>query len=179
MSDKQKTHIKIGAFEFDAEGDKATVDEHLREFKALVEKALTAPASPNKLLAPVMQDTVVEPPARPDTTETAVDPALNRIFKRDKNIVSLLIRPKTKAFAADSLLILLFGFHQILKQTEVLGGHLKIAARQSGIQLDRVDRVLEHHTALVDKGGARKGARYRLNNPGIEKAKEIMKLMQT
>jgi hypothetical protein len=171
-----KTRMKLGDFEFEAEGDKASVDDQLSRFEALIEKVIAGGAVSAKPVPPIIPAATVKPPIEKDAPPQ-LEGLTGRIFKIDGNILSLRVLPKTKAYAADSLLVLLQGYHEIIGKQEVLAGDLLKAGKQSGLQLDRVDRVLEPHSALYDAGGARKGRRYRLNNTGIVKAKEIMDLM--
>lgn len=82
--------------------------------------------------------------------------------------------PKGQQKLADGLLLLLYGFRKLKQQEMVLSLDLMKAARQSGIQLPRLDRTLAKHKELVVEGGAGKGKRYGLNNLGITRAEEIM-----
>jgi len=70
--------------------------------------------------------------------------------------------------------VLLYGYDRIKDQHSVTGGTLKKAARQSGIQLDRVDRLIEPYGPLVNIAGFKKGRRYGLNNQGIRKAEDLL-----
>ena len=78
---------------------------------------------------------------------------------------------------SDALLLLLYGYAQLRNQDQVLGTQLLRAAKQSGLNLERVDRALSKHESLLLKGGARKGTKYSLNNQGRTRAVEIMKAM--
>lgn len=170
-----KVKIKVGPYEFEAEGDKEAVEAQLAQFMELINKA---PATaPLKLPAAATQK-----PEHPEVDpEIHQDPkladAVILCFRDENGLISLNMLPKTKAFAADSLLLLLYGYRVLKHQNQVLGGHLLKAGKQSGLQIDRVDRVLEAHGEFILKGGARKGARYTLNNRGIEKAKDILMKM--
>lgn len=168
MDDKHHVRMKIGAHEFEAEGEKSAVEDQLRRWLEIIGNIPAATQPPeDKQKAPVLP-----------LQEAEVDQALlARVFKDERDMLSLRILPKTKSYAADSLLLLLFGYQTLKQETEVLGLRLMKAGKQSGLQIDRVDRVLSLYGQYFNKGGARKGARYSLNNRGIEKAKELMNTM--
>lgn len=165
---QHRVRVKIGSHEFEAEGDKATVEEQLRRFFELVDKS-PAPAQTT--------ETLQKPPVLPSGEAGTDSEVLSRVFKDERGIVSLRVLPKTKSYVADSLLLLLYGYRALKQENEVLGGHLMKAGKQSGLQIDRVDRVLSLYGEYYNRGGTRKGARYGLNNRGIEKAKELMNTM--
>jgi hypothetical protein len=100
---------------------------------------------------------------------------LTRIFAVDTDgQVSLRILPRTPDRDADALIVLLYGFRRISNQMDVLVGKLGKSARQSGIQIERIDYAIAPNVELITKGGARVGARYGLNNRGLAKAEEMI-----
>lgn len=171
MTEPYKVTIKIGDAEFSAEGDKATVDAQYKAFLGV----LSAGAAVSRAAAPA-------PPAdTPDDAKHASNPAddskLAKAFVEAKNSVSMNILPQTQSKAADTLLLLLYGYLTLKNQDMVLGSQLIEAARQSGVTLDRVDRTITKHQTLLRRSGQRKGAKYGLNNQGVIKAKEMLTAM--
>lgn len=170
-----KVRIKIGANEFEAEGDKATVEEQARQFFALMAAAPAAPVSPAGGAASQ------QPPSDPGANNLGVaasQAAMDGAFQVEGDLISLRVLPKSQSYAADTLLMLLYGHKVMRDEGEVLGGKLMKEARQSGLKIDRVDRVIDLHSEFIIKGGARKGARYGLNNRGIAKAKEMLEKLR-
>jgi hypothetical protein len=103
---------------------------------------------------------------------------LQRAFRIEGEQVSLRVLPPTNGSRdADALVLLLYGYLRINNQQDVSADALMAAARQSGIQRDRIDRTVP--SEFVNRGGARKGVRYSLNNRGIIKAEELLESMFT
>ena len=48
------------------------------------------------------------------------------------------------------------------------------AVRQSGVQLPRLDRTIQHYHQLIISGGFKKGKRYGLNNQGLLRAHKLV-----
>jgi hypothetical protein len=171
MTEPYKVTIKIGDAEFSAEGDKATVDAQFQAFLT----ALAAVGAVSKGPAPTpAQETPGEAQA---DNPSLNDDQLTKAFIDGKDSVSMNILPQSQSKAADTLLLLLYGYLHLKDQDMVLGGDLIEAARQSGITLDRVDRTIAKHSSLLRRSGQRKGAKYGLNNQGIIKAKEMLTAM--
>jgi hypothetical protein len=171
MADEQRYRLKTklpNGSEFEAEGSEAIV-------QALFEKFLEASQS-----ASTSAKTPVSPGARtsdPDGTgdNDAKSAIMRRVFAEDQaGDISLLALPQTEARDADTLLMLLYGYQVLKGQQTVTVGALKQAAQKSGVQLERLDRVLAPYSAWVTKSGLKKGGRYGLNNQGIKKAEELV-----
>ena len=82
-------------------------------------------------------------------------------------------RTTTTANEKQALFLILFGNLILKDKSELMAGDLLRAAKQSGISLKRIDATLERYDVLVQKGGARRGSRYALTNPGVEHAEEV------
>lgn len=168
-----KIHIRIGDAEFTAEGAQEAVSEQFARFIEVLSKAPTAPAVPS---GPAARYKVSETPPADDNHVVVGDDVLHRVYSRDEQFgVLLKILPKTERAQADALLLLLHGFAELMNQRDVLGGTLIRAARQSGVQIERVDTVLEFYDSLTTKAGFKRGRKYGLNLRGTEKAREILK----
>ncbi len=169
MPTPYKLHIKLGDAEFTAEGSEDAVREQFESFKALITGRSSAGGSSRKL-----DDSGTLDPPGPVPREK-----LLRLFSvtEDKAAVSLRILPRTENREnrdADALLLLLYGFRALAEITEVLSGRLMNAATVSGLQLERIDRVILTHRQYITEGGARRGKTYGLNNQGINRAVELI-----
>lgn len=182
-----RVRVNLGNAEFDAEGDKDTVMEQYRLFLDAVRAAPPAPA-PAESSPPPAAPAASERPLNSELLGlTRDDPSVSngpsdaltadlmaRIFSTDRGVVSLRLLPQGRQRDADAILMLLYGYAKLQGETHVLGTALMKAARQSGILIDRIDRVIAQHNGLFIRGGARKGARYALNNQGEARAKAMI-----
>lgn len=162
-----KLQIKIGESEFNAEGPEATVRDAYEKFIS----AVTG-------LMPV-RERRAEPSRIHDgpNSETSPPPAslIQRVFQNDKEVVSLrLLPPDSTHRIADAVLLILYGFRVLQSLQDVPVTKLLAALRQSGISVDRLDRVIGAHSSLVIKGGSQKGGRYALNNQGVARAESLL-----
>lgn len=177
-STSTKLKMKVGEFEFEAEGPAEAVAEQFKFWKQMISEggaqftAVQGAKTPAKG-ADVGATGVTEPAAAKGSNR-----ALQNLFdvNHKTGIVSLHVRPRGDTANADSIVLLLYGFKELLGQEYVLVTKLAPAVRKSGLPIVRVDRLLEGHLrdGLVQKGGARKGGKYSLSNTGIAKAKEIV-----
>ena len=173
MADTHKMRVKIGDAEFEAEGSEEAVKAQFASFLDILK---AAPARQK----PADKKPVDGNGAQADALDVLTPPGtdlLARVFQNDNDLVSLRLLPRTPNAASDTLLLLLYGYVHLKNEAMVLGTHLIKAAHQSGVKLDRIDRVIAKHDDLLLKGGARKGTKYGLNNRGKEKAKELMQKM--
>jgi hypothetical protein len=101
---------------------------------------------------------------------------MNRAFiNHAKNGISLRVLPQSPERDAETLLMLLYGFRVLKQQEYATAFQLMDAAKQSGLQLDRIDRTLARVNQYVLRGGARRGTRYGLTNPGILHAEALLR----
>jgi hypothetical protein len=169
MTGPHKVRIKIGDAEFEAEGSEESVKQQYADFLAAL-----AVAGPQK--APKADG------AKGNNQQDAAEPdksALTRLFQVDGDLVSLKFLPKTETATPDALMLLLLGYALLKNQEMVLGTQLTRAARQSGLaKIERVDRAFgKYGDDFLQRGGAKKGTRYGLNNQGTNKAKELLAMM--
>jgi hypothetical protein len=167
-----RVRVKYGNVEFEAEGERA--DAQYTEFMALL-RTLPSP-SVDPAPAPTKAAASQPDPARNGNgSEIPVtQDVLSRVFQVRDGIVSLLARPKGDKMEADALLMLLYGFNALANTPAVTGVTLMEACRQSGVQLDRIDRVMGTQSGYVNAGGAKRGRRYSLNNPGMKRAEALI-----
>lgn len=166
-----KIKMKVGPHEFEAEGDKDSVQEQLRLWSDLIKAA-----SPQE---PIVQPTINQ------TKETSVqenqidnlDQNLNKLFIVDEKNHALTLKylPFSKEKEAEAFLILLFGYKKILDKDELLVTELKRSLEKSGVAVARVDRLASRFVAdrMVLKRGSGKGSRYAISNTGMARSLEI------
>ena len=181
MTDSYKLVIKLPTGgEFSGEGDKEAVREDYERFLEAL-KCLPIQAPPPLPVAPPTEATPNFRTYSDGNTvltvaEGGVDRAvMERLFSVDRTgTVSLRALPRSENKHAEALMALLYG-HQVLRgEHSVTSGRLMKDARQSGIQVDRIDRILNTQSSFVTAAGFKKGRRYGLNNPGAKRAEEIL-----
>jgi hypothetical protein len=174
MPDSVKIQVKLGDSEFNADGPETIVKAAFEQFLLALAKVPAAPAV--NLKPPAMDSNGVPPkdelPAREPDQEL-----LDRVFQKDDDIVSLRVLPQRSNpnWQADAVILLIYGFHRLANASEVLVTKLNQGLRKSGINLTRVDGIVEVHSSLYMKGGVRSGGRYTLNNQGKATAERWLK----
>jgi len=130
---------------------------------------------------PIAND-IREPSGSAGQAENASDldeSLLQAVFKADQEHgwVSLKVLPPAESSnrAADAAVILMYGFHKVLGQSEAPVTKLIGGLRESGISIDRFDRIIAAHSSLILKGGQKIGAKYRLNNQGLIQAAAMIR----
>ena len=167
-----KLHIKIGAHEFNGEGSEDSIRKDFAEFKSIIESLGAQPTQRQFQLPPLNG---AEPGDNPDPE------SLDRIYLVDpkQKLVSLKVHPQTSDKARDAMLLVVHGYSTKLGLEDVPVGHIKQGMKQTGIKVDRVDKLaLKYINAgYLNKGGSGKGSRYRITNSGVVKATELAKAM--
>jgi hypothetical protein len=152
-----KVHIS-GQHDFEAEGDKATVERQFAVFTELVRSVMSKNGSGNPLLGNLPE-------------------SLAKIVRTDDKKIFLSTVPATSCPAADALLLLMLAYKLIDSQEVVGGKQLLESLKRSGIETQRIDRALGRYLggtqALVVKMGIRRGVKYKLTERGLSKAKEL------
>jgi hypothetical protein len=152
-----KVHIS-GQHDFEAEGDKATVERQFSIFTELV-RSVMSKHSNNGPAVGILPE------------------SLARIVRTDDKSIFLSTVPATSCPAADALLLLLLAYKMISNQDVVGGKQLLDSLKRSGVDTQRIDRALGRYLggtqALVIKMGIRRGVKYKLTERGISKAKEL------
>jgi hypothetical protein len=153
---KLKVHIG-GQHDFDAEGDKETVERQFAVFTDLVRNVLKSSVR----------------------TTDDIPSFMERFVRTDAESIFLASLPATEQPAADTILLLLLA-HSLMRQEKIVrGSDLLKSLKKSGIQINRIDRALHHYLggtrSLVVKMGVRRGVTYQLTERGTAKAQEIAK----
>jgi len=171
MENNFRLKIKVGPYEFDAEGPHDVVQAQFASFQEMIAKA-PAPSSNTPPVDP-NGGSQMEPPTLVKDTELMVESNLNRIMKVEGRIVSLTARPQA---VEDAALLLIYGQRMLRNNEAPTGSEIIDGATATGrLELGRTDRMFEK---LARQGevimiGERRGKRYRLTNSGMAKAREI------
>ncbi len=168
-----RIHVRLGRAEFEAEGEQGVVNE---QFKMFLE-ALSRTQDVDTIEKPEPSES--ESTLTDDNSESADPPdsLTHRVFLFERNLVSLRVLPNGKTSDEDSILLLLLVHFRLRNEHGVSGIQLMKDAKQSGLSIDRIDRVIAPHRDFYHRGGTRKGTRYSLNNQGVTKAEQILQSM--
>lgn len=175
---EHRIKTKIGAHEFEAAGDKDSVNAHYEKWlAAITAMPVAAPAAPAAPATPASESAASTAGGGVVPQAGVSRDLFDRVFRQDDGI-SLAALPTTENVQQDALISLLYGIWKTSGESQVTGTALMKAARTSGINVDRIDRVINAYIpAYVTAGGVKKGRRYQLNNPGIAKAEEVIRTM--
>lgn len=175
MAETFKLRVKVGIHEFDAEGPKDEVNARFEAWQEMIR----APAQPagvtlrttGTVTNPI--PTVEAPLPRIQSLEAV------RVFSVDerRDLVTLRIHPQGETADADAVLVLVYGYLEMLDIDEVQVTKLTQSVRKSGLRADRIDRAAAPHVRsnLLIKTGTGKGGRYTLSNTGRERAEALVK----
>jgi len=159
MTYKLKVHIS-GQHDFEAEGDKETVERQFATFTELVRSVMSR------------SGTDAHAPG-------ALPASLEKIVRTDDKAIFLSSVPETSYPAADALLILLWAYKLMRNEDAVSGAELLESLKKSGMNTQRIDRAFAHYLggtqALVVKMGIRRGVKYKLTERGISRTKELLR----
>lgn len=171
--DTYKLRVKIGDFEFDAEGPEDSVKQQFEAFKEIVLQA--APKAEKK---EERQEGDVE--HKPLTNTIPLD----KIIQYDSATGDIILTalPQGDYQEAKAVLLLLLGYKLNKNEENVLVTDLMNGLRRSGCPVGRLDRALAPYSGTyVFKTGIGKGGRYRLTLQGTKEAfnigQEILKLV--
>lgn len=90
-------------------------------------------------------------------------------------IVTLTAKPTGSEQEIDGLLLILFGQKEMRGADLVSADELLNGMKQSGFSIDRTDRLAgrAYDLGLIQRTGVRRGTRYRLTNPGTDRARSV------
>ena len=171
--------LKVGPHEFEAEGEQESVERQLAVWRELISTP-SAASQPTASAPPA-------PPADPnsgpaDGTQPAAFAAsraeYDKLFRHDGRVVSLTVMPNGGKRTADGALLILLG-QKIYNGVDLVTGQTIIdGLKQSGVTVERMDRSWgEHLKVNVLRIGQHRGVKYRLTNPGVQRANELVKEM--
>ena len=175
--DTFKLRLKIGADEFEAEGSQEYVQKEREVFlESIAANELDEVPNPEEPGSP--PGTPV--PAAPGDLPISVTHMgkLARQDRSDKDLIVLTALPQENETQKQDALVLLLLAHRVIrnvenvKTTDILNG-----MKQSGITVDRLDGVVDKIPNLVLRTGVKKGTKYRLSSPGVQKAVVVGKAL--
>lgn len=160
-----KIKVKIGDFEFEAEGPSEIVRDQFESFKQMVASI------------PAKNDTSVAAAIQPNTANTAGSdeislPPYDKVFRQDGRVVSLTALPPS---TADAILMIVLAQRHYRKNESVTGSEIMDGLQQSGYTIDRIDKQMDKFVTdgMVIRIGKARGTRYRLTNQGLSRAQAI------
>ena len=149
---------------FSAEGPQEIVQQAFERFLASAEKT---PPPVQEQFNQSNDSHINNENVPPDQADQAL---LMRAYltEASKAIVSLrALPPDGPNKASDAAIMILYGAHQLLHMPEYPVTRLKRSLQRSGIQVNRIDRIMEPYRHILIKGGAGVSGKYSLNNQGI------------
>lgn len=163
-----KLKVKIGDFEFEAEGPAEDVQQQFAAFKELISSV-----SPIKKTSDIAEQTQN---ATSTNHNNNTPPALEKVTRVDDRIVSLTGRADS---TPEAIMVILLGQKTFRSNESVTGGEIIDGLKQSGIVVPRIDYQLDKMATegSVIKFGTGRASRYRLTNQGAARAQEIAKAM--
>jgi len=183
MSNQIKMHVKVGTAEFSAEGPRDLVDRQYQQFLETLPKseaqAKPKPATPSQRM--LDRRVTVDKTGRLTLHfKSPIDRSVLDAVYASTSARKLRLRVRHSE-PGGSILLLLYGFRVRLGDPAVLSGDLLAAAQASGINIDRVDRVLgefaaRHHpdAELIKSSGERRGKRYSLTKTGVVFVEQVL-----
>ena len=174
MDAPYKLQVKLpNGADFNAEGPQDIVQKAFERFLSISEKMPAGPVPPKP--AQPSHDL----PGKGGYTPGQIDKSiLDRAYLTDtqKGIVSLrVLPPEGPNRASDAAIMILYGAQCLLHKTEFKVTRLKKGLQKSGIQVGRIDRLMDPYQQIIIKGGAGVGGKYSLNNQGLIKVEELLR----
>jgi FKBP-type peptidyl-prolyl cis-trans isomerase (trigger factor) len=162
MDTPLKLKMKIGEHEFEADGPAEVVQAQLALFKEMI-----ANATPKQSDAAPQEREIANLDSLPHQP-------IEKIMKSEGRVVSLTAKCET---VDEAVLLILLGQKDFRNNQEVTGSEIMDGLKQSGYQIERVDRVTDKLSQDGDMItiGVHRGRRYRLTNQGLAKALIIVK----
>jgi hypothetical protein len=162
--DTCRLRVKIGPYEMEAEGPRDFVEKHYGSFSERIPQT-------GQQIVPVHQNQQATAPNE-GLGVGSLDSEFRDIYKVDGKIVTLTSKPTGTDSEFDGLLLILFGQREMRGNDLVSADELLNGMKQSGFTVDRTDRLAGRAEAagLITRAGVRRGTKYRLTNPGVDRA---------
>jgi len=169
--DQCRLRVKIGPYEMEAEGPRDFVETHYSSFSERIPQT-------GQQIVPVQQ--AQQSNLTADATLVS-ESEFNGIYKVDGKLVTLTARPTGDDSELDGMLLILFGQREMRATDLVSADELLNGMKQSGFGIDRMDRFAQRAEGLglIMRTGVRRGTRYRLTNPGIDRASKAASQLLT
>jgi hypothetical protein len=178
MTTPYKLTVRIGDAEFLAEGSEDTVKTQFDLFLMALkhERPKKQPENKHQNESPRADETKRNGDELARQTGDADRVTLDRVFELDSDdLVTLKAMPATDNSEADAIVMILYGFHKLTQKGNIFAPTLVAAARKTGIQADRIYRLVETHKQYIMAAGVRRGKKYSLNNKGQQYATELIR----
>lgn len=170
--DATKLKVKIGQHEFEAEGPQEVVEKQFETFRQLISEAATKSTNSNRLKGSENSgEAELELPHIDDPREQQA----RKIFHVEGDLLTLGVVPQGDNQETDAALLILLG-HKIVRKVDMVSADdLLNGMKQSGVRVDRADRVTSKTTeqGMTMKTGVRRGTKYRLTTQGVNQAFRI------
>ena len=175
-----KLRLKIGINEFEAEGSQEFVEKEREVFLEGIdaneqgEEPHPEEHEENPPGSDAAGQTAPAAPGKDPPVSTADMAKLAHQDKSRKDLITLTALPQESESQKQDALLLLLLAHRVIrnvenvKATDVLNG-----MKQSGIAVSEISGLVDKISTLVLRTGVRKGTKYRLSNPGVQKAKSV------
>lgn len=165
--DTCRLRVKIGPYEMEAEGPRDFVEKHYGSFSERIPQSTSTQIVPSQSTQPTAQD----------EASGSLDSEFREIYKVEAKLVTLTAKPTGDGpdYELDGLLLILFGQREMKGTDLVSADELLHGMKRSGYTVERTDRVAARAEGLglITKTGIRRGTRYRLTNPGVERARKV------
>lgn len=173
--DQHKIKIDIGDFHLETEGSEDAINKRVEAFKELVkiamgpQGAVVHQAKMKAAKAAALKSDEAAVPAPEDS-------AFAKLYSKEGNSVALMHGTDR---AADAFLLLLLGY-KIRGIDLVPVGHLLASLSHAGKGTKRIDTITKDvPSEFFTKIGARRAGKFRLTQPGIQKARALAQELVT
>jgi hypothetical protein len=180
MTEIRRVKMRFGDAEFEADVPEDRVQPMYDRFIGTLQRRYRAHFGPiggdgrtpaNAVCPAIGADTVERLVVPPEFID---DGSLQRMFDlREDGVVILKVLPDGTEKGAESLLLILYGYHRLKNEDGVLATQLHRAAERSGVAIRWPAYELAPYDRFVNRAGRRKGSTYSLNDHGLAIAQEI------
>ncbi len=162
-----KIRLKVGNHEFEAEGDRESVESQVAAWRDLVSDIIDVEAYSPRYASD--RDTAKDRSA--DATASGV--AFDKIFSHAGRMVSLSVLPTGSNREADAALLIMLGQRHYVREDLVGGTWILRGLAKSGLRPGRVDRLFPEEQDHIVRVGQNRGVKYRLTPSGLSAATDL------
>ena len=184
--DNSRLRVKASNYELEAEGSRDFVREQYEAFRRLLGDVSGKPVVPEsrKTVERQPSSQAPVPPLSLDKTvvsATSQAKAFQKLLVWDDRTqrVKLTVIPDGPMRIADTVLLLLLGYRELRRLSQVSALALNQGLRSAGFDDFRLDREMAPYVKarLVLRSGVGKGSRYRLATRGVKQANELVQTL--
>jgi hypothetical protein len=168
---EHKIRIDIGDFHLETEGSEDAINKRVEAFKELVKIAMGAQGAAHQAkVKAAAKPTTTKPDAEDGATRTPEDGTLLKLYGKDGDAVTLMQGVNS---ATDAFLLLLLGY-KMNGIDPVPVSDLLASLRHAGLGTNRIDTITKQvPKECYTKLGTRRAGKFRLTQPGIQKAQRL------